>query len=147
MAVPFVESDSLSENLVKKILDFNGDTFKWVFSANAPTAGTVLGATVIALPALSTAGGYTAWSDGAGGHATTLATSHTGGTQPTTVSHTTAVFTASGAVGPFRYVILVDDTPTSPLNPVIGYFDHTSNITMASGDTYTISNGAVFVVN
>jgi hypothetical protein len=50
-------------------------------------------------------------------------------------------------VGPFRYLILVNDTPTSPLNPVVGWLDHGSAVTMANTDTYTIPAGALFTIN
>jgi hypothetical protein len=48
------------------------------------------------------------------------------------------VLTASGAVATFRYVVLYDDDPTSPADPLIGWYDHGSDVTLASGETYTI---------
>ena len=48
------------------------------------------------------------------------------------------VLTASGAVGPFRYVVVYNDTPTSPADPLICWYDHGSSISLASGDTFTI---------
>lgn len=44
--------------------------------------------------------------------------------------------TASGAVGPFRYIYLYDDASTG--DKLIGYYDYGSSITLASGDTFTI---------
>jgi hypothetical protein len=82
----------------------------------------------------------------------TLTFSRTG--QTTTVSGTTVVLTATGAVGPFRYLVLVNDTPTAGggagapgPNPVIGWLDHGSAVTMANTDTYTIPSGAYFTIN
>jgi hypothetical protein len=67
--------------------------------------------------------------------------------QTTTMAQSAnVVLTASGAVGPFRYLILVDDTPTSPLNPVLGWLDHGTSITMASTDTYTIPLGNLLAI-
>lgn len=47
--------------------------------------------------------------------------------------------TASGAVATFRYVVLYNDTPTSPADPLIGWYDYGSSITMANGETFLIN--------
>lgn len=51
---------------------------------------------------------------------------------------TALVLTASGSVGPFRYVYVYSDTPTSPADPIIGYYDYGSSITLANGETLTV---------
>ncbi len=48
------------------------------------------------------------------------------------------VLTATGAVGPFRYVVVYNDTPTSPADPLIGWYDLGSAITLAAGESLTI---------
>jgi hypothetical protein len=48
------------------------------------------------------------------------------------------VLTASGAVATFRYVVLYNDTPTSPADPLIGWYDYGSDVTLANGETFTL---------
>jgi len=52
---------------------------------------------------------------------------------------TDLVLTASGgAVAAFRYISLYNDDPTSPLDPLIGWYDLGSDITLADGQTLTL---------
>jgi hypothetical protein len=49
------------------------------------------------------------------------------------------VLTASGgAVAAFRYIALYNDTPTSPADPLICWYDYGSALTLADGETLTI---------
>jgi hypothetical protein len=66
--------------------------------------------------------------------------SETSGTA--TVTAVDVVITASGAVGPFQYAVIYNDTPSSPLDPLIGWYDYGSAVTLANGETFTIDFGA-----
>ena len=46
-------------------------------------------------------------------------------------------------MGPFRYVVMYDNTATTPLKPLIGWWDYGSSITLSSGDTFTVQLDAV----
>ena len=49
------------------------------------------------------------------------------------------VITASGGdVGPFRYVVLYNAATTPKDNPLVGYWDYGSEITLADGETFTL---------
>ena len=67
---------------------------------------------------------------------TTTSSAHTTGTYKLTL--TDLVLTASGSVGPFRYVGVYNDTPATPLDPLIQYYDYGSAVTMANGETFTV---------
>jgi hypothetical protein len=69
---------------------------------------------------------------------TTTTKTQTGGTY--TLDFSDLILTASGAVGPFRYVVIYDDTVTG--DPLVAWFDYLSSITMANADTFTLTFNA-----
>src|SRR5688572_10019340 len=51
------------------------------------------------------------------------------------------VWTASGgSFGPFRYIVLYNDTPAA--DPLIGWWDYGSSISVNDGETFTTDFGA-----
>lgn len=44
---------------------------------------------------------------------------------------------AGGNVGPFQYAVLFNDTPVSPLKPLIGWADRGTPLTLADTETVT----------
>lgn len=76
---------------------------------------------------------------------TTASSTQSGGTFSLTFND--LVLTASGAVGPFRYVVIYDDTVTSPADPLVGWYDYGSSISLAAGETLTLDfTGAALTV-
>ena len=68
-----------------------------------------------------------------------ITTSSSGQTTGTfTQLFTDLVLTASGAVATFRHVIIYNNTPSSPLDPLVFWFDYGSDLTLASGETLTL---------
>lgn len=131
MAV-FNRNNIFSEDLAEKVHDLNADTLR-VYLSNA-TPDAAADAVKTDLAEISTGNGYTGAVD------TQNATSRSSGV--TSVTGVDVVITASGSVGPFRYVQLYNDTPTSPADPLIGWWDYGSAITLASGETFTIDFGS-----
>lgn len=136
--------DVFSLNLANKVYDLDSDTFRFVLSNTAPVAGTTN--LLSNVTQIATGGGYTQMTDGAAGLLATMSALSSSGQVTTVALASNVVLTASGAVGTFRYIILIDDTPTSPLNPVVGWLDHGVAITMAATDTYTIPSGTLFTI-
>jgi len=72
---------------------------------------------------------------------TTSSSSQASGTYKLVLADLT--LTASGgAIGPFRYIYLYDDTVTSPADPIIGYYDYASSLTLNDGDSFTVDFSA-----
>jgi hypothetical protein len=125
----FVKYQCFAEHLAEGVHNLDTGTLRVMLSNTAPNVATH---TVRAdVTELSTGNRYTS-----GGIDVSNATTNTTGT--VTVSATDAVWTASGgSIGPFRYVILFNDTPTSPADPLIGYWDIGTNVTITTGNTFT----------
>jgi len=68
---------------------------------------------------------------------TGITAEHTTGT--VTLTCNDLILTSTGGpTGPFRYVSLFNDDPTSPADPLIGWYDIGSDITLADGETLTL---------
>lgn len=116
------------EDLGLGVHNLNTGALKVYLTNAAPDAAADLIKTDLA--EISTGNGYT------GGVSVTPVWSETAGTA--TLSGTKVVITATGAVGPFRYVALFNDTPTSPVDPLIAWWDYGSAISLANGETFSI---------
>jgi hypothetical protein len=135
----FNKFNAFVEHLAEGVMNLQSDTLKIVLTDTAPQASD----SVLAdLSEISAGNGYTA----GGVAATVSASSQTGGTYKLVLDD--LLITASGGpIGPFRYLVLIDDTPTSPADPLIGWWDYGSSITLADGESITIdfdaSNGVL----
>ena len=49
---------------------------------------------------------------------------------------------SGGSTGPFRYVYIYDDTVTTPADPLLGYYDYGSSLTLNDGDSLTLDFSA-----
>lgn len=125
-------------NLANGTIDLDSDSFKWALSNTAPTAASDTVFTDIT--EIAAGNGYTA-----GGQAADSVTwtETAAGTGTWRFSCADEVFTASGgSIGPFQYIILYDDTPTTPADPLVGFLDFGSAVTVTDGNTFTIDVGA-----
>jgi len=68
---------------------------------------------------------------------TTTSSTQTGGTHKLVLADLT--ITASATVPTFRYVVIYNNTPTSPLDPLICWFDYGSSITLLINETLTLN--------
>jgi hypothetical protein len=130
----YVKYNQFVEDLAKGVHNFATGVFKVALSNAAPVA---THATLSQITELGTANGYTA-----GGATTTISgTTQSGGTL-TIVASDPAVWTATGAGIAFRYAALYNDTPTSPADPLVAYWDNGSTTTVTAGNTLLVDFGA-----
>lgn len=128
MAV-FQKFYAFTENVAEKVHNLGADTLKVMLTNTVPV---VTNAVKLDLTEIAAGSGYTA-----GGTAATISSSaQTTGTYKLVLADVT--FTSSGTIGPFRYAVLYNDTPTSPADPLIGWWDYGSAVTLASGETFTV---------
>ena len=116
------------------VIDLNADTLSCYLSNATPSAS--LDDVKADLAEIATGNGYTGPQD------TTNAYSEAGGTGTLTATDIT-ITASSGSVGPFQYVALFDDTVTTPVvDPLAGWWDYGSALTLLDGESFTIDFGA-----
>jgi hypothetical protein len=123
----FNKFNSFVEALSEKVHNLGSDTLKVMLTNTQPAATNAVKSEITEISAGS---GYTS------GGATLSVTSsnQTSGTYKLVVSDVT--FTATGSLGPFRYVVMYNDTATN--KELIGWYDYGSSITLSTGETFTI---------
>ena len=127
----FNKFQDFAERLGLKIHDLNADTLKVYLSNEAPIATDTIKTDIAEI---SAGNGYTA-----GGIDTLNTYTEASGTG--SCVGTDAVWTASGGtIGPFRYVILYNDTDAS--DRLIGWWDYASAVTLNDGESFTVDFGA-----
>lgn len=122
--------NDFSEQLIRGVHDWDAHTFMLALTNVAPVP---TNAVLADITQIAVGNGYTA-----GGLTTTVSIAETGGT--TTVQGTQVTWTATGgAIANFRYVVLYNDSATSPADALIQFYDHGSVVTLNSGDSFVFS--------
>lgn len=118
-------------------MDLDADTLIVALSNTDPTAGTNVVSDGNGVLANISQISYTNLSSRTLANVTSTQTS---GTYKLSADDLT--LTASGgSVAAFRYIVIYDDSVTSPADPVIGYYDYGTSLTLNDGDTFTIDIG------
>ena len=127
----FVKFQDFKEQLGKGIHDLSADTIKLFLTNSAPNA-----ATADELADIT----QIAYTNIAGGVAPTVTNQYTEASGVGTFAADALVITASAAVPTFQYYGLYNDTSTG--DKLICYWDHGSAVTLATGETFTVTFGA-----
>lgn len=125
----YVKFQDYVEQLNKSVHNWSSHTFKAMLTNSAPSASNTIAANITDI---SAGNGYSA----GGMTLDTVTLSETSGTAKVTIAD--EVLTASGAIGPFRYIVIYNDTATSPADALVCYYDYGSSISLANGETFTI---------
>lgn len=125
----FNKFNAFVENLAEGVHNLGSGTLKVMLTNSAPVNTFTIRTDVTEI---SAGNGYSA----GGATVTTSSSAQISGTYRLICAD--VVFTATGAVGPFRYAVLYNDTPTSPADPLIGWWDYGSALTLANGETFTV---------
>lgn len=141
----FNKFDQFVEDVASGVHNFKTGTshvLKVMLTNTAPAASDAIRGDLVELGA---GNGYT----GGGISVGTITGAQASGTFKL-VGGTDPVWTASGGtLGPFRYAVIYNDTPTSPADPLVGWWDYGSSITLQTGETFTVdldqSNGILTI--
>lgn len=125
----FNKFNQFVEDLAKGVHNFTSDSTCTVTVALTNTVPTSANAVLADITQIS----YTNLSARV---VTGIGVTETSGTASITATDLT--LSATGSVGPFRYIVLYNDDPTSPADPLIGWYDYGSSITLANGESFTI---------
>jgi len=127
----FNKFQSFVEHVAEKVHNLGADALKIYLSNTTPDAAA--DAVKADLAEITAQNGYAA-----GGPTVTITGSvQTSGTYKLT-GNDVVITAAGGTVGPFRYAVFYNDTPTSPADPLIGWWDYGSSITLNDTETFTI---------
>lgn len=119
-----------AEQVLRAKHDFGSHTLKAALTNTLPAVGNTVLADIAQIAAT---GGYVA-----GGYALdSVVLAEAGGVAKLTIAD--EVITATGgSIGPFRYVVLYNDTQASPADALIGWLDYGAAITLADGESLTL---------
>jgi len=128
----------LTVDLGSKIHNLTSDTLKLAFTDTAPTTATHVYADIVSPISLTNMATSTAL--------TGVTWTQTTGTSTLTANTWTGT-SQTGNFGPFRYVVVYNDTATS--KNVIGWFDYGSEVTLigANADQFTMTFASGLLTN
>lgn len=131
----FTKVHSFTEAMAEKVHNLASDQLKIALTNTAPTTSNTVYADIVSPVASTNLSGANPF------NITTTSSGQTSGVYKLILAD--LVLTATGSVGPFRYIVIYNSTAAS--QQLLGYIDYGSSVTMTTGQTFTIdfdvSNG------
>jgi hypothetical protein len=136
MTAAFNKFNQFVQDLANKVHNLGADALYVGLANTAPVATNTVWANITEI---SAGNGYTA-----GGNSCSITSNvQTGGVLKLLLGNPATWTAAGGSIGPLRYAVLYNSTPTTPLKPLIGYYDYGSSITLAIGEQFQVAFDAV----
>jgi len=136
--------NDFSEQLARGVHNFGSHTFKVALTNTAPSAANTILANITQIAA---GNGYTA----GGAAIPNVGVAEASGT--TTIDGDKVTWTATGgSMAAFRYVVMYNDTATSPADALVAWWDYGSSLTLAVGESFEFkpsnadTDGAIMTV-
>jgi hypothetical protein len=123
----FNKFNAFVEHWAEGVHNLGAHTLKILLTNAAPLASHSVRAD---LTEIAAGNGYAA----GGAVASVTASSQTSGTYKLVLADV-AITASGGPIGPFRYAVLYNDTPTAPADPLIAWWDYGSALTLANGES------------
>jgi hypothetical protein len=132
----YTKFNSFVEAIAEKVHNLGSDTLKIALTNSAPVASNTQLSNITEI----------SYANCSSRTLTTSSSAQSSGTYKLVIAD--LVLTASGTVGPFRYVVIYNDTATN--DELIAYYDYGSALTMNNTDTLTLNfddtNGLLQIV-
>lgn len=128
----FNKFNAFVEHIAEKVHNFGSDQLVIALTNTAPSASNSVLADLTQVS-------YTNLSSR---NVTTSSSSQTSGTYKL-VCNDLVITASGGSSATFRYIVLYNDTPTSPADPLIGWWDYGSSTSLGDGETLMIDFDAV----
>jgi len=132
MNADMVKFYCFAQDIGRGVHDLNSDVLKIVLTDTAPV---VTNTALTDITQIASGNGYTT----GGSIAASNTYAQVNGVAKLVA--TRVVFTATGAVGPFRYAVLYNNTASG--KPLIGYWDYAAEVTMANGEAFAVDIDSV----
>ena len=118
------------KDVAHKVHNLGSDTLKCALSNSAPAATNTVLANITEITAQN---GYSS-----GGPTLSVTSSdQASGVYKLILADNTLTATG-GSIGPFQYAVIYNATPTSPLKPLIQWYDYGSPQTLAAGESFVL---------
>jgi|SRR3990172_7723 len=135
----FNKFNAFVEHLAEGVHNLAADTLKIMLTNVAPVAGNSVKAD---LTEIAAGNGYTA----GGITVVPASSSQTGGLYSLVIADVTSAWAASGgSMAAFQYLALYNDTPTSPADPLIGWWDLGAPLTLTVGNSLNLDLAATTI--